>query len=258
MGRRYSKLNDSRFYSKEDWLYSWKGASRDFNVFNPRRQFLAGGEEPFYDTEFVHVPPADVHEWNSLKKELDERGELTWIDDYMGARGAFVGTLNLFGVDLSAILQQDVHINFGSSPRKTPTGYDLTKSNLIQANGEKLQIDATKFHRSVLDQADFSSASLGASDFTECNLSEVVFKDANLQETVFLSADINSANFSHANLIGADFSNSVLTASCFDGADLRGADLGGVQLSDARRFKGAVISKSQAASLLGQLGLRVL
>ena len=36
-----------------------------------------------------------------------------------------------------------------------------------------------------------------------------------------------------------------------------GADLGGVTLTDAKRFKGAVISKHQAGDLLGQLGLMV-
>jgi fluoroquinolone resistance protein len=38
---------------------------------------------------------------------------------------------------------------------------------------------------------------------------------------------------------------------------LRSSDLGGLQMSDARRFKGAIISKGQAADLLGQLGLKV-
>jgi hypothetical protein len=38
---------------------------------------------------------------------------------------------------------------------------------------------------------------------------------------------------------------------------LRGADLGSLQLADASRFKGAIISKKQAGELLSGLGLKV-
>jgi fluoroquinolone resistance protein len=44
----------------------------------------------------------------------------------------------------------------------------------------------------------------------------------------------------------------------FEGADLRNADLGGIKLTNAQLFKGALISKRQAADLLSQLGLKVL
>jgi uncharacterized protein YjbI with pentapeptide repeats len=50
-----------------------------------------------------------------------------------------------------------------------------------------------------------------------------------------------------ANIIGARF----------DGADLRGADLGGLRLIDAAVFRGATISRHQAGELLGELGLIV-
>ena len=42
-----------------------------------------------------------------------------------------------------------------------------------------------------------------------------------------------------------------------EGADLRSSDLGSLKLADASRFKGAIISKQQAASLLSGLGLKV-
>ncbi|MDQ0652769.1 uncharacterized protein YjbI with pentapeptide repeats [Pseudomonas cedrina] len=51
----------------------------------------------------------------------------------------------------------------------------------------------------------------------------------------------------HARINGANFA----------GADLRGADLSGFRLNDAKLFKGAVISKAQAAMLLSELGLSV-
>ena len=43
----------------------------------------------------------------------------------------------------------------------------------------------------------------------------------------------------------------------FEGADLRGADLGGIRLGDASRFRGATISREQAAQLLSEVGLMV-
>ena len=43
----------------------------------------------------------------------------------------------------------------------------------------------------------------------------------------------------------------------FEGADLRGADIGGLRLFDAALFRGATISREQAGQLLGELGLNV-
>ena len=43
----------------------------------------------------------------------------------------------------------------------------------------------------------------------------------------------------------------------FDNVDLREASLHGLKLMEAKQFKGAIISKSQAAMLLKNLGLTV-
>lgn len=42
-----------------------------------------------------------------------------------------------------------------------------------------------------------------------------------------------------------------------DGADLRGADLGGLWLVDASLFRSATISREQAGQLLSELGLNL-
>jgi uncharacterized protein YjbI with pentapeptide repeats len=99
-------------------------------------------------------------------------------------------------------------------------------------------------------------------------LEEVLLVFAVMPKLSFRKLTLKQVDFSQSDLRGCDFRDSIFEdcslrdadlANCrFENADLRGADLGGVQLSDALRFKGAVISKSQAASLLGQLGLRVL
>lgn len=48
-----------------------------------------------------------------------------------------------------------------------------------------------------------------------------------------------------------------MTGSRFEGADLRGVDLGGLRLVDASLFRGATISREQAGQLLSELGLNV-
>jgi fluoroquinolone resistance protein len=49
----------------------------------------------------------------------------------------------------------------------------------------------------------------------------------------------------------------VLEDARFEGADLRGADLGGLRLAKAAAFRGAMISARQAGQILSELGLVV-
>ncbi|OYW91921.1 MAG: hypothetical protein B7Z13_11360, partial [Caulobacterales bacterium 32-67-6] len=70
-------------------------------------------------------------------------------------------------------------------------------------------------------------------------------------------ADLAGCDFREAVLIDCNLRDAHLAEARFEGADLRGADLGALQLSDASRFRGAFISKAQAAQLLIGLGLKV-
>ena len=109
-------------------------------------------------------------------------------------------------------------------------------------------------------------------DFTDTSSSALTFGDCNLglshlQKMSLRGETLKGVNFDQADLSGCDFRDAFLdTCSLresnvadanFQGADLRSCDLGGLQMADARRFKGAIISKRQAADLLGQLGLTV-
>ena len=49
----------------------------------------------------------------------------------------------------------------------------------------------------------------------------------------------------------------VLRRAVLEGVDFSGADLGGLKIADAGRFRGAVVSRKQAAELVAQLGLVV-
>ncbi len=89
-------------------------------------------------------------------------------------------------------------------------------------------------------------------------LPKISFRNLTLKRVDFSEADIRSCDFRDAIFEDCSLRDAQLEDYRFENSDLRGADLGGVKLNDARRFKGAVISKRQAADLLGQLGLRVL
>jgi uncharacterized protein YjbI with pentapeptide repeats len=71
---------------------------------------------------------------------------------------------------------------------------------------------------------------------------------AQLDGVDFQGADLRDADFKDAVLTGCSLAEANVTKARFDGADLRGADLGNLQLSDASRFKGAIISKKQGRS----------
>ena len=83
------------------------------------------------------------------------------------------------------------------------------------------------FRKQVLERLDFSMADLSRCDFRDAILRECSLREANLVDTRF------------------------------EGADLRGADVGGIKLVDARKFKGAIISRQQAGQLLSELGILV-
>ena len=111
------------------------------------------------------------------------------------------------------------------------TGADLSETQMMWVEVEDVLfvfalLPETSFRQMTLRQIDFGDADLRSCDF---------------RETVFVDCSLRDANLSDCR---------------FEHADLRGADLGGVKLTDAKRFKGAVISKRQAADLLSQLGLQ--
>jgi uncharacterized protein YjbI with pentapeptide repeats len=89
------------------------------------------------------------------------------------------------------------------------------------------------------------------------NLRGLSFRRAQLDGVDFQSADLRDADFRDAVLTGCSLREANVTKARFEGADLHGTDLGSLQLADASRFKGAIISKKQARELLSGLGLKV-
>ena len=73
-----------------------------------------------------------------------------------------------------------------------------------------------------------------------------------------ISRCARTCDFREAVLLECSLRDANIADARFEGADLRSADLGALRLADAGRFRGAVISKRQAADLLSGLGLKVM
>jgi uncharacterized protein YjbI with pentapeptide repeats len=73
----------------------------------------------------------------------------------------------------------------------------------------------------------------------------------------FSQADLRKADFREVNFEECSLRDANLGGARFDKADLRGADLGGLRLDDASLYRGATISRAQAAQLLAELGLKL-
>lgn len=106
-----------------------------------------------------------------------------------------------------------------------------------------------------------SAATIGLA-FERCllvdaQLQGLSFRQAALDGLDFQGADLIEADFRQAVLTGCNLRDANLTRARFEGADLRGADLGSLQLTDITRFRGAVISRQQAAEIVSRLGLKV-
>lgn len=107
----------------------------------------------------------------------------------------------------------------------------------IQTNGARtlrLAFERRLLISAQLHGLSFRRRRLSGIDFHGAELTEVGFR-----ETVFVECNLREAN---------------VTDARFEGADLRGADLGNLRIGDVSRFKGATISKAQAATLLASLG----
>jgi uncharacterized protein YjbI with pentapeptide repeats len=114
----------------------------------------------------------------------------------------------------------------------------MTSSGSTEAQTLGLSIEGVLLVLAVLPRLSFRKMTVKGVDFTEADLKACDFRD-----TVFEDCSLRDSH---------------LPECRFEGADLRNADIGGIKLTDARLFRGALISKRQAADLLGQLGLKVL
>lgn len=150
---------------------------------------------------------------------------------------------------------------------------DFGRADLVDAEILASDFNNALFRQATLTSAAFRCSKLTGADFTDARtvdlkLEEVLAIDARLPKVSFRDQKLTQVDLSGALLEGADFRDVIfedcslrdaqLLRARFEGADLRGADLGGIRLGDAAHFRGAIISRAQATTLLKELGLRVL
>ena len=136
-------------------------------------------------------------------------------------------------------------------------GCDVNNSRYRGAN-----LAQARFARCKLTGANFNSAKTFDLTFEECRLGDahlrgMSFHRQQLKQLDFQNADLHACDFREAVFEDCSLRDAIVDNARFEGADLRGTDLGGIRLDHARHFKGATISKAQAAELVAQLGLRV-
>ena len=149
---------------------------------------------------------------------------------------------------------------------------DFGSADISEAAFQSGDYNNASFRRAKANSTTFKGCKLTGADFTEAATLGLAFEEALLIATKlpafsFRKSRLRRLDFSQADLRKCDFREAVfedcslrdahLVDARFEGADLRGADLGGLKLQDARRFKGATISKAQAGQLLAELGLKV-
>lgn len=140
----------------------------------------------------------------------------------------------------------------------------FSNSDLNNSLWQRSKLAHATFEGCKLTGANFAdTATLGLS-FKDCVLrsaclSGISFYKTELHNLDFADADLSYCDFRHAVFVdGGSLSMARVNNARFDQADLREASLHGLRLTDAKLFKGATISKSQATMLLAGLGLEVL
>jgi fluoroquinolone resistance protein len=150
---------------------------------------------------------------------------------------------------------------------------NFAAAKLGEARMENCDFNNGTYHGATVTEAQFIGCKLTGADFTRARTNAIIFKEtilsaAYLSGISFRKTAVDQVDFCMADLSKCDFRDAIfydsslreanLVDARFEGADLRGADLGGIRLNDARRFRGATISRAQAGALLAEMGLKVL
>lgn len=194
---------------------------------------------------------------------------------------------DLDGANLSRLELQDAEFRHCSLLETSFFAASLARSKWQRCRGGQADFESADMADVLVQGCDFNNstwrrAKMASASFSECKLTGASFEEvghlglsfeqsrlvgADLRRLSFRKARLNGLDFQDADLSGCDFREAVfedcsmrnahMVDARFDGADLRGADISGITLDNARRFKGAIISNRQAAELMLGLGLVV-
>ncbi len=195
------------------------------------------------DLEASDLARVDLSDWTFERcnfRKVDLTGATLERTGWQSCRGAFAnftgGDLTearLIACDFNNASFKRICLEGARIERCKLTGADLSDARALHVHFEETllvnaKVHARFFHKTTLRRMDFAQANL-----SKCDFRDATFEECSLRETI-------------------------LDQARFDGADLRGADIGGVRLQDASRFRGAIISRDQAAQFLSELGLRII
>lgn len=209
------------------------------------------------DLERMTVTPQTLVDCDLEEADLSGLDLSHWKFERCNLRRADVSRAKLEGTAWQSC--RGAFANFMASDIAEAT---FIASDFNNASFKRANLQAAKFAQCKLTGADLFDAEGLDITFDEtllvnAKLSGHSFRKLTLNKIDFSQAELRKCDFRHTTFVACSLREANLDGSRFDGADLRGADLGGFQLVDASLFRGATISREQAAQLLGELGLNV-
>ncbi|WP_247138243.1 pentapeptide repeat-containing protein [Neorhizobium sp. BETTINA12A] len=158
---------------------------------------------------------------------------------FEGCRGPFA---NFSGANLAEVEFRNCDFNNAAFLEAKMNDTRFVGCKLTGANLTRIASLGLSFKETILAQA---------------RLPALSFRKSRIERVDFGMADLSKCDFRDVVFDGCSLRDTGLVDARFEGADLRGADLGGLKLIDARKFKGATISRQQAGDILAELGLKV-
>jgi uncharacterized protein YjbI with pentapeptide repeats len=239
--------------------------SKEFKFF--RELTISGG--------FVVSDSEVVKQWNRYRKNhmdryLDLQGTNLRHDDDWWLMGLDFRRCNLRDAYFVLIPLQTSRFNDSDLTKAKMWEARLIKCNFkravlrkaslddviaFKANFERADLRKTTLRRARLEDANFRSAKLRGADLSNALLSGADFTASDLRE-----ADLSDANAPGAVFNGADLRGAILTRASLERATFRGADLSGahiygtgiwnVDVNEATRQKGLVITPEDEPAVL--------
>jgi fluoroquinolone resistance protein len=149
---------------------------------------------------------------------------------------------------------------------------NFRSTKLAEAQFINSDFNNSQWQHAKLNQASFTGCKLTGANFTQVAALGMTFSDTlligaylpgfsfyktEIDNLDLSDADLSDADFRHAVFVGGSLANARVNGARFDNADLRDTSLQGLKLTDAKLFKGSIISRAQAGMLLAGLGLTV-
>ncbi len=139
-------------------------------------------------------------------------------------------------------------VSFAIFERSDLHGIEMYGCNLRGARLHMVDFSRTVGRKSVVTRAVFNQCIF---DFAE--LADARLPGCDMAGCRFREADLGGVDFADADLTGSDFTDAITTGMALTGADVRGSDLGALNLLTLASFARMKITQSQGDALLQAL-----